>query len=240
MTSRIAHIEGGARMLRRGLFVVSVLLLASCAHDPLAEANVYPGLVEVHAPEGPLTPVLFSAASTPAHQGFLYVAMYDAAVAGQNASLARAAASLEEAETHVGEVLYAIDPDLAPGWPAKITGVVEVWEGTGYGLRRAVRHMVEEIRAALEADTASAALRTNGPRAIRCAENTLERAEQVVELGRRVLASGQGAELEPMLRELEEVATALNNGVPSPDDEGCGLQQTYLYLNQVGVDVAEG
>ncbi len=227
-------------MLGRGMTISWLLLLADCAHDPLAEAEVYPGLVKVEAPEGELNPVLFSAKDTPARQGFLYVAMYDAAVAGQNAGLAQAAASLEEVKTDVGEVLYAIDPDLAPAWPAKITGVVEVWDGTGYGLRRAVRRMIEEIRATLDEGTASAALRMYGPRAIRCAENTLERAGQVVELSQRVLASGQDAELEPILRELEQVAVALNNGVPSPDDEGCGLQQAYLYLSQIGVDVVEG
>ena len=41
------------------------------------------------------------------------------------------------------------------------------------------------------------------------------------------------AELKPILRELDEVATGLNNGVPAPGDEGCGLQQTHLYLNQI-------
>jgi hypothetical protein len=227
-------------MLGRGMTVICLLLLAGCAHDPLAEAEVYPGLVEVEAPEGPLTPVLFSADEAPAHQGFLYVAMYDAAVAGQNANLARAAASLEEAKTHVGEVLYAIDPELAPPWLAKATGVVELWGGTGSGLRRAVGRMIEEIRAALEEDTASAALRMYGPRAIRCAENTLERADQVTALAQRALAAGLDADLDPILRELEDVAIALNNGVPSPDDEGCGLQQAYFYLSQLGVDVAEG
>jgi hypothetical protein len=226
-------------MLGRWVSAVCVLLLASCTHDPLVEANLYPGLVEVEAPEGPLTPVLFSAEDTPARQGFLYIAMYDAAVAGQNANLTRAAAGLEEVKTKVGEVLYAIDPELAPAWFVKTTGVVELWGGTGYGLRRAGRRMIEEIRAALEQDTGSAALRMYGPRAVRCTENTLERAEQVVELSQRVLAAGLDAELEPMLRELDEVATALNDGVPSPDDEGCGLQQMYLYLSQIGVDVAE-
>jgi hypothetical protein len=227
-------------MLGRGVIAVCLLLLAGCANDPLAEANLYPGLVEVAAPQGELTPVLFSAADTPARQGFLYVAMYDAAVAGQNAGLAQAAAGGEEAKTRVGEVLYAIDPELAPAWPAKATGIAQLWAGSGYGMRRAARRMVEEIRATLDEDTASAALRTYGPRAIRCAENTLERAEQVVALGRRALAAGADAELDPILRELEEVATALNNGVPSPDDEGCGLQQAHLYLSQIGVDVAEG
>jgi hypothetical protein len=226
-------------MLGRGVTAVCLLLLAGCAQDPLAEANLYPGLVEVAAPEGVLTPVLFSAADTPARQGFLYVAMYEAAVAGQNAGLARAAARLEEAKTRVGEVLYAIDPELAPAWPAKTTGIVQLWAGSGYGLRRAARRMIEEIRAALEAD-ASSALRMYGPRAIRCTENTLERAERVDALGQRALTAGRDTELEPVLRELEEVAIALNLGVPSPGDEGCGLEQVHRYLRQIGVDVAEG
>lgn len=227
-------------MLGRGLSVVGLLLLAGCTHDPLVESEVYPGLVEVEAPVGELKPVMFSADGAPAHQGLLYVAMYDAAVAAQNAGLARGAGSLEEVKTKIGEVLYAIDPEVAPAWPAKATGIVEVWAGTGYGLRRAVRGMIEEITAALEDGTASAALRTYGPRAIRCAENTLERAQRTVALAERVLAAGPDTELEPTLRELEEVATALNNGVPSPDDAGCGLQQAQLYLSQIGVDVAEG
>jgi hypothetical protein len=227
-------------MLERGVIVVGLLWLAGCTHDPLAQAEVYPGLVEVQAPEGELTPVLFSTDDTPARQGLLYVAMYEAAVAGQNADLARAAGTLEEVKTRVGEVLYAIDPELAPEWPAKSTGIVEVWAGTGYGLRRAVREMIGEIQAALERGTASAALRAEGPRAIRCAENTLARAEQALALGQQVLAAGPDTGVEPVLRELEEVAIALNEGVPSPGDEGCGLQQTHLYLQRIGPEMAEG
>ena len=227
-------------MLGRGMIAISLLLVAGCTHDPLARAEIYPGLVEVEAPQGELVPVLFSAADTPARQGFLYIGMYDAAVAGQNAGLARAAASLEEAKTRVGEVLYAIDPELAPPWYAKATGVVELWQGSGYGLRRAVRNMIEEIRAALRQNAASADLQSYGPRAIRCAENTLERADQVVLLAQRALAAPANDELDPILRELEQVAVALNNGVPSPDDEGCGLQQAHQYLRQIGVEVVEG
>ena len=227
-------------MVGRGTSAIGLLLLAGCAQDPLARANVSPGLVAVEAPAGELTPVMFSADDAPARQGLLYVAMYDAAVAGQNAGLARGSGDVAEIETKVGEVLYAIEPEVAPAWPAKTTGIVEVWAGTGYGLRRAVQGMIAEITAALEDGTASAALRTNGPRAIRCAENTLARADQTAALAQRVLAAAPDAELDPMLRELEEVATALNNGVPSPDDQGCGLQQAYLYLSRVGLYVAEG
>jgi hypothetical protein len=219
---------------------IGLLLLAGCSHDPLARAEVYPGLVEIEAPTGELTRVMFSAAEAPARQGLLYTAMYDAAVAAQNAGLARGTGSFANVETRVGEVLYAIDPEVAPAWPAKATGIVEIWAGSGYGLRRALRGMVEEIRAALDDGAASAALRHNGPRAIRCAENTLTRADQAAALAQRVLAAAADADLDPMLRQLEEVAVALNNGVPSPDDEGCGLQQAHRYLREIGIYGAEG
>lgn len=219
---------------------IGLLLLAGCSHDPLARAELYPGLVEVEAPTGELTRVMFSAAEAPARQGLLFVAMYDAAVAAQNAGLARATGQVADVETRVGEVLYAIDPEVAPAWPAKATGIAEVWAGSGYGLRRALRGTIEEITAALEDGTASAALRSNGPRAIRCAENTLARADETAALGQRILAAASDADLDPMLRQLEEVATALNNGVPSPDDEGCGLKQAQRYLREIGVYAAEG
>jgi hypothetical protein len=222
-------------MLARNIAAVGLLLFVGCTHDPLVVRNVYPGLVAVQAPEGELTRVLFSADGLPAQQGFLYTAMFDAGVAGQNASLARAAATAEEAKTRVGEVLYAIHPELAPSWPAKDSGMVEVWAGSGYGLRRSIPRMIDDIRAALDRDSASAALRNYGPRAIQCAENALQGAERVRVLSEQVLATATDAELDPLLRQLDEAATALNNGVPSPDDQGCGLQQTFLYLEQVDI-----
>jgi hypothetical protein len=227
-------------MRRPIVSAIGLLLLAGCTHDPLARADLYPGLVAVEAPTGELTRVMFSAADAPARQGLLYVAMYDAAVAAQNAGLARGTGSFANVETRVGEVLYAIDPEVAPAWPAKATGIVEVWAGSGYGLRRALRGMIEDITAALEDGAASAALRQNGPRAIRCAQNTLTRADQTAALAQRVLAAASDVDLDPMLRQLEEVAVALNNGVPSPDDEGCGLQQAQRYLNEIGLYSAEG
>jgi hypothetical protein len=224
-----------ARILARGFVAVGLLLVAACPHDPLVVRNVYPGLVAVRAPEGELTRVLFSADGMPAQQGFLYTAMYDAGVAGQNASLARAAATAEEARTKVGEVLYAIDPEIAPSWPAKNSGIAEVWAGSGYGLRRSIPRMIDDIRAALDRGSASAALRNYGPRAIQCAENALQGTERVRVLSEQVLAATTDAALDPILRQLDEAATALNNGVPSPDGQGCGLQQTFLYLEQVDI-----
>ncbi len=227
-------------MLARYSAALGVLLSAGCTHDPMVVHNVYPGLVAAEAPEGALTQVLFSDDAVPAQQGLLYIAMFDAGVAGQNASLARAAATAEGARTRVGEVLYAIDPEIAPPWPAKNSGIVEVWAGSGYGLRRSLPRMIDDIRAALDRDSASAAVRNYGPRAIHCAENAFQGTERVRALGEQVLGATTDAELDPLLRQLDEAATALNNGVPSPDDEGCGLQQTFLYLQQVDIYSPDG
>ncbi|HLT01516.1 MAG TPA: hypothetical protein VK001_05025 [Geminicoccaceae bacterium] len=225
-------------MLGRSAIATGLLLLAGCTHDPLVEAEVYPGLVAVEEPRGELVPVLFSAPDAPARQSLLFVAMYDAGVAAQNASLTQAAASLDEVKSRVAEVLYAIDPALAPDWWAKDTGFARVWAGSGYGMRRAARRMIEEIDAALADPTASAGLRTYGPRAVRCVENALGRTDEVVALGDQILAAGPRDDVDPLLRELQRVTLALTDGVPSPYAEGCGLEQAFLYLSQIGTEVA--
>ena len=211
-----------ARMLARCTPRIGLLLFAGCTHDPLARASVYPGLVSVQAPQGELVPVLFSAAGTPAQQGLLYVAMYDAGVAAQNASLAQAAHL--RGGPGIGEVLYAIDPAIAPAWPAKDSGIVEVWAVRATACAVPSAHDRGDQGCARSGGASGAAY---GPRAIRCAENTLGRADRVQALAEQALVATV-AELEPILRELDEVATALNNGVPAPGDEGCGLQNPSL------------
>lgn len=223
----------------RWITLLAAGLLAAC-QDPLARAGIYPGLAEVSRPQGPLVPVLFSAEQTPAYQGYLYTAMYDAEVAAQSAGLALVADRLEEVKTRVGEVVYAIDPEAAPAWLAKTTGIVELWAGTGYGLRRSLANMIEELGEAVDGDAGIPGLDEYGPRAARCAENTLDRADRTLALAQRILAADADADLEPLLLRLEEVAVALNRGVASPGDQGCGLEQAERFLDAVTPDAEIG
>ena len=96
---------------------------------PAGREERIPGLVPVRAPQGELTQVLFSAAAAPAQQGLLYIAMFDAGWPGRTPTWPGRRPP-EAAKTRVGEVLYAIDPEAAPEWPAKRSGIVEVWAGS--------------------------------------------------------------------------------------------------------------
>jgi hypothetical protein len=222
----------------RAAAIIGLGLLGACTRlvdDPLAVHSIYRGLEPMPVYTGELPEVLFSAAATPTKQGFLYSSMHDGAVAAQYVD--RALARLNEpgeAEEALAEVVYALEPAAAPPRTAMVAGTAAGWAAHGYGLRRGLRDMVEEIAAASEAPAASAALRQYGPRATGCAENTLDRADRLLGLTQQTLAGGQDrAALEPSLRQLTMLAEELNRGAPSPGEGGCGLEQVKRYLDEV-------
>lgn len=236
----------------RILWAASVLWLAGCAQDPLAEHSVYWGLSPFERPTGPLVRVLDTDSDAPAKQGLLYTSMRDAEVAATYAG--RALARLDEpgeTESAIGEVVYAIAPAEAPAWdardggfvpgwpshafgivPSRGYGVVPGWASHGYGLQRALDGMTEEIAGATEPGSA-AALHQRGPRALTCIENTEDRTGQILALSQQMLAGGGGIDPEPTLRQIKELAVALNRGVPAPGERGCGLQEVERELDQV-------
>jgi hypothetical protein len=219
--------------------IAGLALLGACTRpvdDPLAVHNIYWGLAPMPDYEGALPAVLFSADDAPAKQGLLYTAMAEAEVAALYAGRALAAGDAVGVRGALGEVLYAIDPALAPEWDAKAAGIVAGWAGTGYGLRRAADGMAAEIRAAVAAGD-GAALAEYGPPAVRCADNTLDRAEQIVALIDQT-QNAPAIQTEQLLRQIEALALELNGragaaGDADPVDPDCGLQQAERYLDQV-------
>jgi hypothetical protein len=217
--------------------VVGLALLGACTRpieDPLAAHSVYWGLEPMPEYQGELPEVLFSTHDTPTKQGFLYTSMHDGEVAAQYAD--RAHARLDEAgevEEAIAEVVYALEPAAAPALTAGDYGIVAGRASHGYGLRRALRNMIEEIAAASQATAASAALREYGPRAAGCAENTLDRADRLLALSQQILAREQGRAAEPTLRQLAVLAGELNRGAPSPGEGGCGLEEVERHLDPV-------
>jgi hypothetical protein len=226
-------------MVKRGRIaaVVGLGLLGACTRpieDPLAAHGIYWGLYPMPEYEGELPEVLFSAYDTPAKQGFLYTSMHSGEVAAQYVD--RALARLDEpgeAEEAIAEVVHALEPTAAPEVAAGNPGNVPGWAAHGYGLRRALRNMIDEIAAASQSTAASAALRQDGPRAAGCAENTLERADRLLALSQQVLAGGQGRAAEPTLRQLDMLSEELNEGAPAPGEGGCGLEEVERYLDPV-------
>ena len=172
--------------------VIGLGLLGACARpieDPLAARSIYWGLYPMPEYEGELPEVLFSAYDAPAKQGFLYTSMHSGEVAAQyvDRALARQGETGELEEALV-EVVYALEPPAAPPKTAVDPGTAAGWAAHGYGLRRALRNMIDEIEDASQSTAASDALRQYGPRAAGCAENTLQRADRLLALSQEILA----------------------------------------------------
>jgi hypothetical protein len=187
----------------------------------------------------PLQRVLVKADDTPGNQSLLYTAMREAEAAVQSATRARLAADdPAEARQALGEVLYAVEPSAAPDWRAMATGIVPGWSGEGYGLLYAAR----EIRAALStAEAQPGGTGTAAGQALVCAENTIRRSEQILELGRQAMEGGDTIP-ESTLVEIEALATQLTEGTATMagttagPDSGCGLEQAVRILNGLAIN----
>jgi hypothetical protein len=218
----------------RAAAIIGLGLLGACTRvvdDPLAVHSIYWGLAPMPTYEGELPRVLFSAEDTPAKQGLLYTAMYESEVAAQYAGRAAAANDPMLARSALGEVLYAIDPAAAPPWEAKSAGIVAGWAGGGYGVRRAAGNMAAEIREAADESGASSALAENGPRALTCTQNTLDRAGRILALTRGALDDTLS---QPLLGQIHDLANELNQGAVAAvevNDPACGLEEAERYLD---------
>lgn len=180
----------------------------------------------------PLEEVLETAEDTPGNQGLLYVAIKDAEVAAQSATRAVAAGSDGAAIDAIGEVVYALAPEAAPGWDVKGSGLIPGWTGTGYGLVRSGEEMQAALRAAAGEDGAAIGDATT------CVENTTARARETLDLAQSLLDDTAAARRAADLPQLERLARGLLAGLDVDGDgtvairEGeCGLTAAERILD---------
>lgn len=214
------------RRVRVPAAIIAVAALWGCSAPdwlgPLGSDSVDPGLRRV----------LISAEDAPGDQSLLYTAIVEAEAAEQGAGLGLAAADRPlEAKSAVGEVLYAIDPALAPDWSAKRSGIVQGWRGRGYGVRHAVDGMIRHLQELGPGYGDAPA------HALQCLDNTRRRADDLTRLAERALEIDDPERLAPLLRQIDELAPQLNEGRDADGDgeiairEGeCGLQQARTVL----------
>jgi hypothetical protein len=205
-------------------------LLAGCTSTEYADGWSYIGFGEASPrADMPLAPVLFSFDEAPGLQGLLYTAMVEAEVANQYATYALANRDdAERVRGSIGEILYALDPALAPDWSAKETGIVPMWAGKGYGLLRALDGMREEVE-----DVGGRVAQSEfTPPILECLDDTERRAEELATLGRRVL-DDDAVQSEALLEQVFVLAKALNEGAELEGAGGCGLARAKVYLDRV-------
>jgi hypothetical protein len=218
--------------MRTSLPVLATLgLLAGCTSTDYADgwSQIGFGPASPRA-DMPLAPVLFSFDEAPGLQGLLYTAMVEAEVAYQYATYALANRDdAERVRGSIGEILYALGPELAPDWSAKETGIVPMWAGAGFGLLRALDDAREEIAEA-GGRVAESELT---PAILECLNDTERRAEQLATLMQPVL-EGTSEPSEAMLEQTLALAQALNQGAEVGGAVGgCGLAQAKVYLDRL-------
>jgi hypothetical protein len=204
-------------------------LLAGCA----------PGLVGGDRPSNPyLERVLVSDDDVPAKQSLLYSAMQDAEVALQSAGYAAAADEPADAKNRVSNMLHAIDPSI-PGTPTVTAyGITAVWPGTGFGLRRAIEGIADQMRAVSSRYASREQVVEEAALVRVCAEQNLERVDRVVSLGQQALAAETAEELAALIAELDRLTDIVLEAPAADAADACSLEHARRYLASLALQLA--
>lgn len=198
-----------------------------------------PGRVNVAAPtvEVPATPmgmhighVMNSFSDTPKMLGLLPTAMEEARTASVHAGLAaRDPENLPAMKTHAGHVINAVDPTVMAAGP-----------GLGYGVKRAALGIATHMDLAAKAAGASESAIMHAGHVATSARNTVQRADAIVALARKIQASTSAAEAAALVSQLVSLTNELVLGkdadadgkVTWKDGEG-GLQHCDEHVRNI-------
>jgi len=145
---------------------------------------------------------------TPEGRGLLTTAQAEAAVVAQHAGfMANDPSNLDMAKRHAGHVLHAIDPTVVTTGP-----------GLGYGLKKAGTSAITHIEMAAGLDNASANVKTHTNHVATSIRASLERADQVADLARKIQAATTAAEVAPLVQQLNTLAQQIVTGVDANGD----------------------
>ncbi len=163
---------------------------------------------------------------TPGGAALISIAMADARVAAQHATLAaRNTASLDAMKLHAGHVINALDPTIVTAGP-----------GSGYGMKRAATGMATHIDLAAKAPGASANVIMHAKHISTCSNNAVARADQLIALAKQVQAATEPAAAAALINQMIPLAQQLTAGVDTNGDgritwEEGGLQQADEHVS---------
>ena len=209
--------------------MVWVGLLAGCA----------PGLMGGDQRSDPhLDRVLVSDRDVPARQGLLFMAMQDAEVAVQSAGYAVVADEPAVAKARIDNMLHAIDPSFPATPTVTSSGITAFWPGTGFGLRRSVEAIAEEMRAVGSRHGSRQQVVAQAAQVSGCAEETLGRIDRLVGLGQQAQAAGTAAEMAPLLAEIDRQARIVLEAPAAEAAGACSLEDAKGYLDSLALELA--
>jgi hypothetical protein len=152
---------------------------------------------------------------TPNGQGLLPTALAEAKIVVDHAALAaRSPSNLEAMKTHAGHVIHAIDPTQAERGP-----------GQGYGLKKAASGVAAHIELAARAQGASQNATAHSVHVATSARNTVQRADQIIELAKQIQSANNATEAAALVTKLSELAGQLIAGHDANGDGRIGWQE---------------
>jgi hypothetical protein len=109
--------------------------------------------------------------------------------------------NLDTMKTNVRNVLHALVPEQGTKGP-----------GLGFGVKRAAEAVVTHIELAVKSPGASETLRKLGPAVAQAGRAVAARAQEMADLGKRVLVAQTAAQAAPLVNELRSLALQLDLG----------------------------
>ena len=109
--------------------------------------------------------------------------------------------SLDAMKTNVRNVLHALAPEQEAKGP-----------GLGFGVKRAAEAVVTHIELAVKSPGASETLRKLGPAVAQAGRAVAARAQEMTDLGKRVLAAQTATQAAPLVEQLRALALQLDLG----------------------------
>jgi hypothetical protein len=183
----------------RGTYAVSgiVIALVAALAVPSGPARAQANPAHTHVGH-----IVTGFPAAPGGRGLLPAAIAEADIAIQHAGLGlRDPANLAAMKTHAGHVLHTMDPSQATAGP-----------GLGFGVKPAAQAIAQHIGLASSSQGASQAVQTHATHVGASARTVVARADQIIDLARRVQAAETPAAASVLLTEMQTVAQQLKAG----------------------------
>lgn len=134
--------------------------------------------------------------------------------------------NLDAMKTNVRSVLHALAPEQGAKGP-----------GLGFGVRRAAEAVVTHIELAVKSPGASETLRKLGPKVALAGRAVAARAQEMADLGNRVLAAQTAAQAGPLVEQLRALALQLDLGRDANGNGQVEMNATEPGMNQLEAQV---
>lgn len=185
------------------LFAVSLMGFGACSAQAGKGGGMGKNMSHVH-----IGHVMTGWGDTPGGGGLLPAAIAEANIAIQHAGFAsKQPGNLSWMKTHTRHVLHTLDTSVEGKGPGK-----------GYGMIKAANGAVKHIGFAAKSKGASKNVKAHTVHVTASTNNSIARAKEIVNIGKRVLAAGTASEAAPLVAKMKTLTIQLMAGMDANGD----------------------